>query len=190
MIPFTNRPEGTVKDRTQEDSERPTPRMQRVDSMEAIQVVEGLAREIWSEHFTPILGEAQVAYMLDRIQSASAIAKQVRDGGYEYYLVADRGEAIGYFAIIHDRQSASMQLSKLYVKRSHRGRGLGRAMLAFVEGECAARGIRKLWLTVNKDNAGSIGFYRSAGFTIAGPIVTDIGSGFVMDDYKMQKRLD
>jgi GNAT superfamily N-acetyltransferase len=98
--------------------------------MEAIQVVEGLAREIWSEHFTPILGEARVAYMLDRIQSASAIAKQVRDGGYEYYLVADRGEAIGYFAIIHDRQSASMQLSKLYVKRSHRGRGLGRPIHA------------------------------------------------------------
>jgi len=47
--------------------------------------------------------------------------------------------------------------------------------------------VRELWLTVNKDNADSIAFYRRVGFGIAGSSVTDIGGGFVMDDYRMSK---
>jgi len=47
--------------------------------------------------------------------------------------------------------------------------------------------VRELWLTVNKDNADSIAFYRRVGFRIAGSSVMDIGGGFVMDDYRMVK---
>ena len=39
-----------------------------------------LAREIWTEYYTPILGKDQVAYMLDNFQSAEAIKKTVGDG--------------------------------------------------------------------------------------------------------------
>jgi ribosomal protein S18 acetylase RimI-like enzyme len=42
---------------------------------------------------------------------------------------------------------------------------------------------------VNKRNPGAISFYKAAGFTIAREAVFDIGSGFVMDDYIMEKRL-
>jgi alpha-L-arabinofuranosidase len=47
-----------------------------------------------------------------------------------------------------------------------------------------------LWLTVNKNNAGSIAFYQWCEFVIAEPMVTDIGGGFVMDDYRMVKRVE
>jgi ribosomal protein S18 acetylase RimI-like enzyme len=63
-------------------------------------------------------------------------------------------------------------------------------MLAFIEQECATRGIGELWLTVNKDNADAIAFYRRVGFRIVEPMVTDIGSGFFMDDYRMKKTVD
>ena len=33
-----------------------------------------LAEAIWREYYTPIIGEAQVAYMLEHFQSAEAIA--------------------------------------------------------------------------------------------------------------------
>ena len=44
-----------------------------------------------------------------------------------------------------------------------------------------------LWLTVNRHNEGFIDFYHRVGFHIACPMVQDIGDGFVMDDYKMEK---
>jgi GNAT superfamily N-acetyltransferase len=162
----------------------------RVATGEDIEAVAGLAREIWDQHFTPIIGQAQVDYMLDKFQSVSAIAGQIREDGYEYYLVADEGEWAGYFALVGGEDGGSMQLSKLYLKRSCRGCGIGRAVLAFIEEECVARAVRALWLTVNKNNAGSIAFYQWCEFVIAEPMVTDIGGGFVMDDYRMVKRVE
>lgn len=77
----------------------------------------------------------------------------------------------------------------LYLKHSHRGRGLGRALLELIEEDCASRRIRTLWLTVNKDNVGPIAFYERSGFLIDDAMVTDIGNGFAMDDYQMVKQL-
>ncbi len=160
-----------------------------VTANEAIVAVAELAFEIWNEHFPPIIGQAQVDYMLDKFQSAPAIAKQIREEGYAYYLVFEEGEHVGYFALVPDVQQGSMQLSKLYLRRERRGRGLGRALLSFVEDECTALRLSELWLTVNKDNLDSIAFYERLGFVLDRPLQTDIGDGFVMDDHRMVKRL-
>ncbi len=160
-----------------------------VTTREHIDAVAALAHEIWNQHFTPIIGQEQVDYMLGKFQSVSAITRQIRDDGYEYCLVVDEEESVGYFALVNGDDAGSTQLSKLYLKRSCRGRGIGRAVLAFIEQECVTRGLRELWLTVNKDNADSIAFYQRVGFIIADSIVTEIGNGFVMDDYRMVKRV-
>ena len=147
-----------------------------------------LAHEIWNQHFPPMIGQEHVDYMLDKFQGVPAITRQIREDGYEYYLIVDEDQYTGYFALVaEDGDGGALQLSKLYLKRSSRGRGLGRAVLAWIEEECIARGVRELWLTVNKDNADSIAFYQRIGFGIAGSSVTDIGGGFVMDDYRMAK---
>jgi diamine N-acetyltransferase len=44
-------------------------------------------------------------------------------------------------------------------------------------------------LTVNKNNTGAISVYEKIGFRNVGSLVQDIGSGFVMDDYAMEKTL-
>jgi len=46
-----------------------------------------------------------------------------------------------------------------------------------------------MWLTVNKNNSHSIAWYSRMGFTNAGPILQDIGGGFVMDDFRMEKSI-
>jgi len=61
---------------------------------------------------------------------------------------------------------------------------------AFVEELRTGLGIRELWLTVNRHDAGSIAFYRRLGFAVTGEPVRDIGKGFVMDDFRMAKQLD
>jgi ribosomal protein S18 acetylase RimI-like enzyme len=45
-----------------------------------------------------------------------------------------------------------------------------------------------LFLNVNKYNS-AIQFYHKIGFEIAKEEVIDIGNGFVMDDYVMEKQL-
>jgi ribosomal protein S18 acetylase RimI-like enzyme len=62
-------------------------------------------------------------------------------------------------------------------------------MLEFVEDLCRQRKIKKIWLTVNKNNSHSIKWYSRMGFTNTGPLLQDIGGGFVMNDYRMEKTI-
>jgi len=164
------------------------PQILRVAQPADIETVAALAREIWNSHYVSITGQAQIDYMLARFQSAPAIAGQIAQG-YEYYLVSEGSDPAGYFALVPRTEEHSAQLSKIYVRREQQGRGLGRAVMAFVEARCAEMGIRELWLTVNRHNAEAIAFYKRMGFTTSACLVQDIGGGFVMDDYRMVKKV-
>ena len=160
--------------------------LERVASPEQIAAVAALARETWTQHYVPIIGAAQVEYMLAKFQSAEAIARQIAAEGYEYYLAP----GAGYLALVPDPAKKSLLLSKIYVRATLRGTGLGRAMVTFAETRCVELGCRELWLAVNRNNAGSIAFYERLGFRKTQSLVTDIGGGFVMDDWRMAKDVE
>ena len=162
--------------------------MLRIKTPDHIETTATLAREIWTQYYVPIIGQAQVDYMLANLQSVRAITQQIA-GGYEYYLVIDSGAPVGYFAIVPNPAAHSALLSKIYVKQDRRGTGQGKTMVRFIEKRCAQLGIRELWLTVNRNNSDSIAFYQCMGFTTTGSLVQDIGNGFVMDDYRMAKEI-
>lgn len=157
-----------------------------VESPEQIAAIASLARDIWTDHYVPIVGKKQVDYMLEKFQSEMAIGTHLLSG-HEYFLLQHNGDNAGYIGMIADDDN--MMISKLYVSDSARGNGYGRKMIRFAEEQCRDRGLTHLWLTVNKNNITSIEWYLRAGFTNAGPIVMDIGGGFVMDDYRMEKHL-
>ena len=149
--------------------------------------VDVLAGEIWREHYTPVIGAAQVEYMLENFQSAPAISRQIQEG-YLYFLLRDSsGQDVGYCAIVPRKEE--LFLSKIYLLSAHRGRGYARQAITFVESEARERKLPRITLTVNKNNHASIQAYQKMGFTIYGTIVQDIGNGFVMDDYAMAKQV-
>ena len=160
----------------------------KVISEEDIAEVARLAREIWQEHYLPIIGQAQIDYMLEKFQSSGAITRQIEQK-YEYYLVLDRGQSTGYAGVVPDAGKSKLLLSKIYIRKELRGRGLGKETLEFLENICRQRSITTIWLTVNKNNACSISWYTKRGFTNTGPTVQDIGEGFVMDDFIMEKTI-
>ncbi|MFA7158550.1 MAG: GNAT family N-acetyltransferase [Kiritimatiellia bacterium] len=164
-------------------------KIRKVKTLGDINATAALAREIWTQHYVPIIGKKQTDYMLANFQSTKAIARQIAEG-YLYYLVTNNCRKAGYFAIVPDRKKRTALLSKIYVRQALRGRGLGKDILKFAEKYCLKKKAKMLWLTVNRNNKDSIAFYLRAGFKKSGKIVTDIGDGFIMDDYKMVKRLD
>jgi ribosomal protein S18 acetylase RimI-like enzyme len=161
---------------------------QAVRSEEQIRAVVRLAREIWQEHYLPIIGQEQIDYMLKKFQSESAIVEHLR-GSYEYYLVVHLGQSVGYVAVVPDKSEPALMISKLYVRKSERSHGLGKMALRFVENLCLQRGITRIWLTVNKNNARSIAWYSRMGFKNAGSVIQGIGGGFVMDDFRLEKTI-
>ncbi|MEI7445706.1 MAG: GNAT family N-acetyltransferase [Burkholderiales bacterium] len=57
-----------------------------------------------------------------------------------------------------------LNIHDIAVAATHRGRGVGRALLAAVEAEGRARGCCKLTLEALEGNLGAIGLYRDVGF--------------------------
>ena len=158
-----------------------------VTTPQQIDTVCGLAREIWYEYYVPLIGRAHVDYMVAKFQSSGAVAGQLREA-YEYFLIQRDGPDIGYCAVQPQPAQGSMFLSKLYLLRDARGGGTGRVCMEFIEQLARRRGLNLLWLTVNKGNP-AVKAYERLGFRIAADLVMDIGGGFVMDDYRMEKSL-
>ena len=59
----------------------------------------------------------------------------------------------------------------------------------FIESKAKHYQLKTIRLTVNINNVNAIKAYEKLGFKNVGPLVTDIGNGFVMDDYQMEKAL-
>jgi GNAT superfamily N-acetyltransferase len=158
-----------------------------VTTPQQLDVIAGLAREIWDEYYVPLIGRAQVDYMVSRFQSSEAMAQQMRDG-YEYFMTERNGHPIGYCAVQAQPAEGSLFLSKLYLLRDARGAGTGRVCMEFIEQLARRRGLNLLWLTVNKGNP-AVKAYERLGFRIAADLMMDIGGGYVMDDFRMEKQL-
>lgn len=154
---------------------------------ELVSVISSIARIIWTEYYVPIIGEPQVAYMLGRFQSENAIKQQCAEG-YRYYILRNQsGAPVGYFSI--QLRGELVFLSKLYVSLISRGNGIGRQAMAYIENLAREAGGLRIQLTVNKKNCAAINVYKRWGFCIVNSVTVDIGGGFVMDDYVMEKVL-
>lgn len=157
-----------------------------VSNMELIYSVSAVAEEIWHDHFDPIIGEAQVDYMLEKFLSPDALAQQI-NSGYQYYLFSYEYTFAG-FAGVH-KENGSLFLSKLYVDKEFRGKGIASYMFhQFIE-MCKKNNLDKIWLTCNRHNTNTLEIYKHWGFKIVKEQAADIGNGFVMDDYILEYQI-
>ena len=154
---------------------------------EELPVVIDLARRIWNGYYPGIISQAQIDYMLAVWYDESAMRREMTGRGVVYALIEDQGRPVGYIGFETQPASSVLFLSKLYVLPEEHGKGLGRLGLEWVREQARARGDTVLRLRVNKNNAAAIRAYLRAGFQFAEDICSDIGNGFVMDDYLMER---
>ncbi len=145
-----------------------------------------MAREIWPICFKSIISPDQIDYMLEMMYSPKTLANDLKEGVVYWRAVVDNG-IVGYAALGPCEKMDKMKLHKLYVHPAWHGRGYGSLLLAQVEQYARSRGCRTLVLSVNRKNAAAITVYRKHGFEIVGELASEIGGGFVMDDFLMAK---
>lgn len=148
-----------------------------------------LGATIWHAHYSTMISSAQIDYMLAGRYTAENLRRYVGAPDRGFALLRRDGTPVGYCSHARAAAPGEMKLEQLYLLAQHRGAGLGGLMLRHVEAQARAAGCTVLWLTVNKRNAGAIAVYRKAGFTVREEATFDIGNGYVMDDYVMEKPL-
>lgn len=143
-----------------------------------------LASSIVKEHFDPLIGPEQNDYMINMFQTEAAIGGQL-EHGYEYYFayLEDTTEPVGFVAFYP--QDDALYLSKFYLLREMRGQGLAHELLDFVIDAAHAKGLASIQLNVNRGNS-AVKAYEAMGFKTIRTQVSDIGCGYVMDDFIME----
>ena len=154
-----------------------------VTNEELVYSLSAVADDIWHEYFTPIIGKKQVEYMLETFLSPDALIEQI-NGGYEYFLISYDYTFAG-FAGVHE-EGESLFLSKLYVHKDFRGKKIGSYMFQKLVELSKLRGLKKIWLTCNRNNVDTLAIYEHLGFQKVREEKKDIGNGFYMDDYILE----
>ena len=149
-----------------------------------IKKLSAFATEIVREHYDPIIGKETNDYMLEKFQSERAIKEQIEEG-YTYYAATVDGQWVGFCGI--EELDGKLYLSKFYLHKNFRKKGYSSIMMKKVAEECEKRGLGSIFLRVNKKNDDSIEVYEHFGFKKIRADKGDIGHGFFMDDFIMEK---
>ncbi len=107
-------------------------------------------------------------------------AWMVEHGGPHPAIVADDGTVLGFgsLSVYRDRPSYSTSVEdSVYVDTAHRGRGVGRLLLAELVELGGRHGFHTMIARIGGDNAASIRLHESCGFTLIG-VEREIGRKF------------
>ncbi|BBP02664.1 hypothetical protein TPL01_00960 [Sulfuriferula plumbiphila] len=155
-----------------------------------IEALGALARYIWQRHYPGIISPAQIDYMLHQRYRAALIRQQLGQFGSWWDMAQNEAGMIGFAHYFLDIDPQRIKLDKLYVHPAWQRRGVGAALLGRVESEARRQGCGTLTLRTNKHNHIALAAYQKYGFIVTAAVVTEIGAGWVMDDYVLEKALD
>jgi GNAT superfamily N-acetyltransferase len=151
--------------------------------------IAALAGVIWRSYYPGIISRVQIEFMLDWMYSLETLKDELHYHSirFEKLLVAD--ELAGFASYGPTNEPRVFKLHKLYLRPDLHGGGLGSLLLSHCERTAAGLGANQMLLAVNKQNRRAIRTYERNGYAVLNSTVTDIGGGFVMDDYIMSKTL-
>jgi len=151
-----------------------------------IAAIRSLANDTWPVTYKDILSDGQLRYMMELIYGEESLNKQF-DLGHRF-LIAEENQNQLAFASYNMLKPGVYKLQKIYVLPSEQGRGLGKLLIKHIIESIKKEGATSLLLNVNRYNTAKH-VYEHLGFTVIGEEDIDIGEGYFMNDYVMEKKL-
>ena len=149
--------------------------------------IAALAREIWQATYPGIITQAQIDFMLEQRYGHERLYDDLEDLHKWLDQAFHEGRRVGFaFSEIY---KGEFKLDKLYIHPDVQRRGVGGQLIAHVAERARKQGYPCVILQVNKRNEKAINSYMKYGFSIRASTVDDIGQGYVMDDFVMEKKL-
>jgi RsiW-degrading membrane proteinase PrsW (M82 family)/ribosomal protein S18 acetylase RimI-like enzyme len=151
-----------------------------------IPLIRDMAYKIWPVTYGGILTKDQLDYMLDLLYSEKKLGEDM-EKGIQFAMLYDGVAPIG-FASIGMTEPQVYKLHKLYVMPGYQGKGAGRFIINELIKVIKRKGAATLLLNVNRNNPAK-SFYEKLGFTVIKEEDVDIGNGYFMNDYVMEKKI-
>lgn len=151
-----------------------------------IPLIRDLSNKIWPQTYSTILTTEQIDYMLKMMYSEESLQQQMKQQ-HEFIIVNDGVNPVGFasFSLI---ETGVYKLHKIYVLPQKQGKGTGRFVINEIIKAMIRKGGTTLQLNVNRNNKAKE-FYEKLGFTVIKEEDIDIGNGYLMNDYVMEKKV-
>lgn len=156
-------------------------------TVEDIGLIRELTFKIWPQTYAAIISQQQIDYMLEWMYSIASLKDQMIKDGSQFIIVYDGKEPVG-FAAYQEIKPGTWKLHKIYILPLQQGKGTGKFVIHHILDEIQPRGANVLLLQVNRHNQAR-DFYEKLGFNVLEEADFDIGNGYFMNDYVMEKKL-
>ena len=151
-----------------------------------LHIVRDLAYKIWPDTYGQILSEAQLDYMLENFYAIPSLENQM-DNSHVFLLAEENGTFYGFAAYeLNCLNSGKTKLHKIYVLPETQGKGVGKLLFNAVERAAKEAGNSHLFLNVNRYNIAQE-FYKRLGFEVVHEEDIEIGKGYLMEDFVMER---
>ena len=152
-----------------------------------IPLIRELTFRVWPQTYASILSQEQIDYMLEMMYSESSLKKQMTEDGCKFIIVYENENPVG-FASYSEEEKHTWKLNKIYVLQNQQGKGTGKYVINYIVEEIKKQNANSLYLQVNRYNNAKT-FYEKLGFAEIDFINLDIGNGYFMNDYVMEKKI-
>ena len=155
-------------------------------SVADVRLIRELTFKVWPETYAAIISQQQIDYMLEMMYSEASLKNQMEEGSR--FIIAEDGAEPAGFASYEEIKSTVFKLHKLYILASQQGKGTGSFVIDYIINVIRQQGATILQLQVNRNNKAK-NFYERLGFMVIEEADFDIGGGYFMNDYIMEKSL-
>jgi len=153
-----------------------------------IKTIQEITNITWPITYGEILSKEQLDYMLGLFYSEEALARQIENKEQLFYLISDSKSIIGFIGIEHNyKNEAITKIHKIYLLPETQGKGIGKKVFDEIQNMALENNSKGLLLNVNRFNS-ALGFYKKIGFEVAETVDIEIGNGYLMEDYVMEKK--
>jgi GNAT superfamily N-acetyltransferase len=158
-------------------------------SIEDLNTVQEIAYKSWPDTYSTILSQDQIDYMLNLWYTSEVLIDNMTHKKHFFLLALDGDICLGFASYEHNYLNKnSTRLHKIYLLPEAQGKGVGKLLIDTVENLAKIHQSDFISLNVNKFNK-ACSFYQKIGFEIVDEYDTEIGNGYLMEDYIMQKKV-
>ena len=157
-----------------------------IASLEDISTIRDIAYRTWPSAYKEILSVEQLNYMLEMMYNPQTLENQFNNPDYHFLLSKENNIATGFASYSYLQEFDLYKLHKLYVLPEKQSKGHGKHLTAYIINHLKSLKANRLWLNVNRNNK-AVEFYLKRGFSVIKEEDNDIGNGYFMNDYVMEK---
>ena len=155
---------------------------------EDFETIRRIAHKAWPVAYGKILSKAQLDYMLEKMYSDAALLDNLNKG-HHFMLAKENSVCLGFASIEHSYLNEKCtRLHKIYLLPETQGKGLGKMLLERIIALAKENQSDRISLNVNRFNK-AYAFYKKMGFEVVAEEDLAIGNGYLMEDYKMEKKI-